>query len=94
MSEHDAPDTERIFQELKQEHCRALEAGDVEALQRVQAKLEKLLECNASFTSDAPRRKVLDQQFETANQGLTKWLVIAVAAVAALGSIGYMLSWS
>ena len=92
MSEHERAGAERIFEELKEEHRRALEDGDIEALQRVQAKLEKLLERNASFTSDASRRKVLDQQLETANQGLTKWLVIAVAAVAALGSIGYMLS--
>jgi len=44
MSEHDPAGTERIFEELKAEHRRALEACDVEALQRVQAKLEKLRE--------------------------------------------------
>jgi hypothetical protein len=39
---------ERIFEELKAEHRRALEARDVEALQRVQAKLEKLRERKGS----------------------------------------------
>ena len=43
MSEHDRAGFERIFEELKEEHCRALEAGDVEAMQRVQAKLAELM---------------------------------------------------
>ena len=39
MGEHDP---ERIYEEIKQEHLRALAAGDVPALQRVQKKLDKL----------------------------------------------------
>ena len=35
-------DAERIFEELKKEHLRALKAQDVEALQRVQKKLDEL----------------------------------------------------
>jgi hypothetical protein len=41
MSEHSP--ASRNFEELKEEHRRALEAGDVEALQRVQAKLAELM---------------------------------------------------
>ena len=43
MSEHDRAGTESIFEELKEEHRRALKAVDVEALQRVQAKLAELM---------------------------------------------------
>jgi hypothetical protein len=39
MSENDG---ERMFEQLKEEHLRALKQGDVEALQRVQEKLDKL----------------------------------------------------
>ena len=39
MGEHDP---ESVFEELKEEHLRALKAGDVEALQRVQKKLDEL----------------------------------------------------
>ena len=39
MNEHDA---QRVFEELKEEHMRALKADDIEALQRVQEKLDAL----------------------------------------------------
>ena len=39
MDEHDA---ERVIEELKEEHLRALKAGDIEALQKVQEKLDAL----------------------------------------------------
>jgi hypothetical protein len=42
MTERSAADTDRIFEELKAEHRRALEAGDMEGLQRVQEKLAEL----------------------------------------------------
>lgn len=43
MAEADPVHTDRAFEELKAEHLRALKAQDVEALQRVQAKLEELM---------------------------------------------------
>jgi hypothetical protein len=39
MGKHHA---ERIFEELKEEHIRALKAGDIEALEKVQKKLDEL----------------------------------------------------
>ena len=42
MTEHQAPDADRIFEELKQEHRRALVSGDIDALERVQIKLDEL----------------------------------------------------
>jgi hypothetical protein len=42
MTECSAADTDRIFEELKAEHRRGLEAGDMEGLQRVQEKLAEL----------------------------------------------------
>jgi hypothetical protein len=35
-------DPQHVYEELKKEHMRALQACDVEALQRVQEKLDKL----------------------------------------------------
>jgi len=43
MKEHEPADVECTYEELKQEHRRALAAGDVEAVQRVQAKLDELM---------------------------------------------------
>jgi hypothetical protein len=42
MGDRTTAEQERAFEELKEEHMRALKAGDVEALQRVQEKLDKL----------------------------------------------------
>jgi hypothetical protein len=38
----DEQDPQRAYEQLKKEHLRALKACDVEALQRVQEKLDKL----------------------------------------------------
>ena len=43
MAEHEPPDIDRIFEELKKEHRRALVSGDIDALERVQAKLDELM---------------------------------------------------
>ena len=42
MRDRTTAEHERAFEELKEEHMRALKAGDVEALQSVQEKLDKL----------------------------------------------------
>ena len=52
MGEHDA---KRIFEELKEEHLRALKAGDIEALEKVQRKLDKL---TAGHQSNRGQRRV------------------------------------
>lgn len=87
MSEHDP---ECTFEELKQEHLRALEAGDVEALQRVQKKLDEL----TGRESETMRSRTVldDQELRAANRGLSGWLLVAAAAVTVLGGIGFMLS--
>lgn len=43
MTDQKPVHTNRRFDELKAEHRRALEAQDVEALHRVQAKLDELM---------------------------------------------------
>jgi hypothetical protein len=43
MAEAKPVNTDRAFEELKGEHIRALKDQDIEALQRVQAKLDELM---------------------------------------------------
>ena len=85
MTECSAADTDRIFEELKAEHRRGLEAGDMEGLQRVQEKL-------AELGRDGIAEVVVNQQLEATNRGLSWLLFVAAAGVVVVGIIGYMAS--
>jgi hypothetical protein len=85
MGDQTAAEQERTFEELKEEHMRALKAGDVEALQRVQEKLGKPKPREREAASE-------DQELRAANRGLSAWLIVSLAAVAAAFSVGFILS--